>query len=140
MCFILSFWTFGKKIFMFLSRALLMIWWNHILTLHVQHTTQRLYFVISVKVEIGFHMLDIKLWVKNYSITFEAGERLKLALGSSHFCWFLKFWVNFNWLSLQTIAFVFCWNPAAFPAESNGYIRVDCYGGLNQMRRDVSVY
>ncbi|GKV35830.1 hypothetical protein SLEP1_g44041 [Rubroshorea leprosula] len=22
------------------------------------------------------------------------------------------------------------------PAESNGYIRVDCYGGLNQMRRD----
>ncbi|XP_058192781.1 O-fucosyltransferase 13-like isoform X1 [Rhododendron vialii] len=24
----------------------------------------------------------------------------------------------------------------ALPAESNGYIRVDCYGGLNQMRRD----
>ncbi|OVA00445.1 GDP-fucose protein O-fucosyltransferase [Macleaya cordata] len=25
----------------------------------------------------------------------------------------------------------------ALPAESNGYIRVDCYGGLNQMRRDL---
>ncbi|KAK8967069.1 hypothetical protein KSP40_PGU012106 [Platanthera guangdongensis] len=24
----------------------------------------------------------------------------------------------------------------ALPARSNGYIRVDCYGGLNQMRRD----
>lgn len=24
----------------------------------------------------------------------------------------------------------------ALSAESNGYIRVDCYGGLNQMRRD----
>lgn len=24
------------------------------------------------------------------------------------------------------------------PEKSNGYIRVDCYGGLNQMRRDVS--
>ncbi|KAJ9179058.1 hypothetical protein P3X46_010882 [Hevea brasiliensis] len=24
----------------------------------------------------------------------------------------------------------------ALPAENNGYIRVDCYGGLNQMRRD----
>ncbi|XP_017216023.1 O-fucosyltransferase 13 isoform X2 [Daucus carota subsp. sativus] len=24
----------------------------------------------------------------------------------------------------------------ALPEESNGYIRVDCYGGLNQMRRD----
>ncbi|KAL8153370.1 hypothetical protein V2J09_011130 [Rumex salicifolius] len=26
--------------------------------------------------------------------------------------------------------------PAALPAKSNGYIRVDCYGGLNQLRRD----
>ncbi|KAF3450867.1 hypothetical protein FNV43_RR06956 [Rhamnella rubrinervis] len=25
----------------------------------------------------------------------------------------------------------------ALPAKSNGYIRVDCYGGLNQMRRDL---
>lgn len=25
----------------------------------------------------------------------------------------------------------------ALPEESNGYIRVDCYGGLNQMRRDL---
>ncbi|KAM6585919.1 hypothetical protein CsatB_012921 [Cannabis sativa] len=25
----------------------------------------------------------------------------------------------------------------ALPAQSNGYIRVDCYGGLNQMRRDL---
>ncbi|XP_022889703.1 O-fucosyltransferase 13 isoform X1 [Olea europaea var. sylvestris] len=28
-------------------------------------------------------------------------------------------------------------HPAALPAKSNGYIRVDCYGGLNQMRRDL---
>ena len=40
--------------------------------------------------------------------------------------------------SLQTTALVFCSNPAALPAQTNGYIRVDCYGGLNQMRRDVS--
>ncbi|KAG9459668.1 hypothetical protein H6P81_004176 [Aristolochia fimbriata] len=26
---------------------------------------------------------------------------------------------------------------AALPTKSNGYIRVDCYGGLNQMRRDL---
>jgi hypothetical protein len=32
---------------------------------------------------------------------------------------------------------VFCSNPAALPAKTNGYIRVDCYGGLNQMRRDL---
>ncbi|KAK4761029.1 hypothetical protein SAY87_005922 [Trapa incisa] len=25
----------------------------------------------------------------------------------------------------------------ALPAESNGFIRIDCYGGLNQMRRDL---
>ncbi|CAI9767210.1 unnamed protein product [Fraxinus pennsylvanica] len=25
----------------------------------------------------------------------------------------------------------------SLPAKSNGYIRVDCYGGLNQMRRDL---
>jgi hypothetical protein len=40
-------------------------------------------------------------------------------------------------LSLQTTALVFCSNPAALPAKTNGYIRVDCYGGLNQMRRDL---
>lgn len=41
---------------------------------------------------------------------------------------------------MQTIAFgLLCWNAAALLAESNGYIRVDCYGGLNQMRRDVSI-
>ncbi|KAF5726923.1 O-fucosyltransferase family protein isoform 1 [Tripterygium wilfordii] len=28
-------------------------------------------------------------------------------------------------------------NPTPLPMESNGYIRVDCYGGLNQMRRDL---
>ncbi|XP_042506486.1 O-fucosyltransferase 13 isoform X2 [Macadamia integrifolia] len=27
-------------------------------------------------------------------------------------------------------------DSTALPAESNGYMRVDCYGGLNQMRRD----
>ncbi|XP_051135532.1 O-fucosyltransferase 13-like isoform X2 [Andrographis paniculata] len=27
-------------------------------------------------------------------------------------------------------------HPAALPAKSTGYIRIDCYGGLNQMRRD----
>nr|CAD1839515.1 unnamed protein product [Ananas comosus var. bracteatus] len=26
---------------------------------------------------------------------------------------------------------------AALPIKSNGYIRIDCYGGLNQMRRDL---
>nr|GMC71244.1 O-fucosyltransferase 13 isoform X1 [Ipomoea batatas] len=26
---------------------------------------------------------------------------------------------------------------SALPAKTNGYIRVDCYGGLNQMRRDL---
>ncbi|CAI8601281.1 unnamed protein product [Vicia faba] len=27
-------------------------------------------------------------------------------------------------------------HQTALPLETNGYIRVDCYGGLNQMRRD----
>ena len=43
---------------------------------------------------------------------------------------------TFERLSLQTSALVFC---SALPAKSNGFIRVDCFGGLNQMRRDVSV-
>lgn len=52
---------------------------------------------------------------------------------------FWYFWVYIGWLSMQTTAFGFmCWNAAALPEVSNGYIRVDCYGGLNQMRRDVS--
>lgn len=58
--------------------------------------------------------------------------------------WLFIFWININWLSLQTIAFVFffvySWNGAALPLQTNGYIRVDCYGGLNQMRRDVSTW
>lgn len=58
--------------------------------------------------------------------------------------WLFIFWININWLSLQTIAFVFffvySWNGAALPLETYGYIRVDCYGGLNQMRRDVSTW
>ena len=42
---------------------------------------------------------------------------------------------------MQTFGFGFlCWYAAALPAHSNGYIRVDCYGGLNQMRRDVSTW
>ncbi|GJV98143.1 O-fucosyltransferase 13 isoform X1 [Tanacetum coccineum] len=41
--------------------------------------------------------------------------------------------------ALVTIACgLLCSNAAALPAKTNGYIRVDCYGGLNQMRRDVS--
>lgn len=43
----------------------------------------------------------------------------------------------FDWLPMQT--WFCCWNAAALPAQTNGYIRVDCYGGLNQMRRDVSI-
>ncbi|GJT64623.1 O-fucosyltransferase 13 isoform X1 [Tanacetum coccineum] len=39
---------------------------------------------------------------------------------------------------MQTIACgLLCSNAAALPAKTNGYIRVDCYGGLNQMRRDL---
>ncbi|KAG2271858.1 hypothetical protein Bca52824_066413 [Brassica carinata] len=30
-------------------------------------------------------------------------------------------------------------SAVTLPAKSNGFIRVDCFGGLNQMRRDVSV-
>ncbi|CAI8601283.1 unnamed protein product [Vicia faba] len=30
-------------------------------------------------------------------------------------------------------------HQTALPLETNGYIRVDCYGGLNQMRRDFEV-
>ncbi|KAJ4917851.1 O-fucosyltransferase family protein [Raphanus sativus] len=40
-------------------------------------------------------------------------------------------------LQVVTTALVFCSNTAALPAQNNGYIRVDCYGGLNQMRRDL---
>ncbi|KAK2974386.1 hypothetical protein RJ640_021242 [Escallonia rubra] len=39
-----------------------------------------------------------------------------------------------------TTLFVYAKIPVvrkSLPAESNGYIRVDCYGGLNQMRRDL---
>ncbi|CAI9114007.1 OLC1v1037479C4 [Oldenlandia corymbosa var. corymbosa] len=38
---------------------------------------------------------------------------------------------------MQTFAIGFlCSYAAALPAQTNGFIRVDCYGGLNQMRRD----
>ncbi|KAM7480363.1 hypothetical protein LguiA_028576 [Lonicera macranthoides] len=49
-------------------------------------------------------------------------------------------------LDIWTVRRVVDWRPCkwwleghqtALPAESNGYIRVDCYGGLNQMRRDL---
>lgn len=53
---------------------------------HVQYTTQSVCSIISVKVEIGFHMLDLKLWVKDCSITFEAGERVKGGIGFKSFC------------------------------------------------------
>ncbi|KAF8400664.1 hypothetical protein HHK36_013964 [Tetracentron sinense] len=48
-------------------------------------------------------------------------------------------------LDIWSVQRIFEWRPCkwwlegaltALPAESNGYIRVDCYGGLNQMRRD----
>nr|DAD27141.1 TPA_asm: hypothetical protein HUJ06_028609 [Nelumbo nucifera] len=48
-------------------------------------------------------------------------------------------------LDIWSVRRIFEWRPCkwwleeditALPAESNGYIRVDFYGGLNQMRRD----
>ncbi|EEF44775.1 conserved hypothetical protein [Ricinus communis] len=48
-------------------------------------------------------------------------------------------------LDIWSVKRVLEWRPckwwlqghlSALPAESNGYVRVDCYGGLNQMRRD----
>uniref|UniRef100_A0A2C9W1N1 O-fucosyltransferase family protein n=1 Tax=Manihot esculenta TaxID=3983 RepID=A0A2C9W1N1_MANES len=50
-------------------------------------------------------------------------------------------------LDIWSVGRVVEWRPCtwwlqghltALPIESNGYIRVDCYGGLNQMRRDLS--
>lgn len=47
---------------------------------------------------------------------------------------------------LWSVRRMFEWKPCKWwlqghlpvlPAQSNGYIRVDCYGGLNQMRRDL---
>ena len=39
-------------------------------------------------------------------------------------------------VELVMIGFCSC-SPSAAPPTRNGYIRIDCYGGLNQLRRDV---
>ncbi|CAM8877417.1 hypothetical protein QQ045_020376 [Rhodiola kirilowii] len=52
---------------------------------------------------------------------------------------------SFGKLDIWSVPRLIEWRPCkwsleghltALPAETNGYIRVDCYGGLNQMRRD----
>ena len=76
--------------------------------------------------------------IKSIELCYYVWDEDRIMVGIGFPVGFVIFWVNLNWRSLQTIALVFCWNAAALPSESNGYIRVDCYGGLNQMRRDVS--
>ncbi|CAJ1951263.1 unnamed protein product [Sphenostylis stenocarpa] len=55
-----------------------------------------------------------------------------------------KFWTNGE-VDIWNVRRLVEWRPCnwwlqghqtALPLETNGYIRVDCYGGLNQMRRD----
>lgn len=45
--------------------------------------------------------------------------------------------LSYVWLHPRQLVWFVFENTAALPVKSNGYIKVDCYGGLNQMRRDL---
>ncbi|CAF1934186.1 unnamed protein product [Brassica oleracea] len=60
----------------------------------------------------------------------------------------VKFVICFSEFDIWSVKRIAEWRPCKWwlhghltplPAKSNGFIRVDCFGGLNQMRRDVSV-
>ncbi|ESR40480.1 O-fucosyltransferase 13 [Citrus sinensis] len=88
----------------------------------------------------------IKLTVKPVFVSIILGLSLFLAVVLlSPYTTFLSLFPSAGESDIWSVRRLVDWRPCKwwlhrhltpFPAKSNGYIRVDCYGGLNQMRRD----
>ena len=107
-------------------------------------------FIEIFRINLGRKKVIFGRWEESSSGSHASGGRktslqlVRLSLGCIFelFAFFLVFFgskYSTNWVHLRNYWIFFpYWNFIALPEISNGYIRVDCFGGLNQMRRDVN--